>query len=302
MTIARMKNYRFIVIILFSFFAFNINLFAGDTLTLKEALRKKLISVTIHGVKKNKKSFLSHNYYGPCLQLEVENLTDSTLNLKLETGTTLNCENESVQNMIVTKELVFSLDGKKSDSFKTYAMCIQEHDDSPDEHSVFHLGELADDKLVKFTKIIEKYNFQDAAGQSAVWVFTDNSDTSSITATNRDETRKLKKFINKLKYNDSKKIVDPEDFQGEPKIVSDKPPTITANMIWEMKKSGRASLKVYDTDGKLIETVFEKQMFGKGECSYYVTLSSDKLEKGKKYFLRLKTKGAVTEELDCIAE
>jgi hypothetical protein len=89
---------------------------------------------------------------------------------------------------------------------------------------------------------------------------------------------------------------------GEPKIVSAKPPTITANMIWEMKKNGNATMQVFDEDNKLVVTVFEKQFFSRGEQTHYVTLSGNKIEKGKTYFIRLKIKGDTKEEMTAVAE
>lgn len=298
-----MKTYKYVAITMFCTLAFNLNLFAGDTLTLKEALKKKMISVVVHGTRKGPRAMLSHSYYGKCMQLEVKNLTDSTLNLKLETGRTLNCDKETVQNMMITKDLIFTLKGKKSGTYKAYAMCVQEHKSSPDSHDTYQIGELADNNLLQFAKIIEKYNFQDNAGQNAVWVFTDNNDTTAIYGTNLDEARILKKYVKKYKYSSAKlKVTESTEMLGEPKIVSDKGPTITGNMIWEMTKGGNATLQVFDSDDKLVVTLFEKQYFSKGEQTHFVTVSGTNIEKGKKYYIRLKVKGEIQEELICTAE
>jgi hypothetical protein len=297
-----MKTNRFTAIILVCTLMFSLNSFAGDTISLKDAVKKKMVAVMIHGTRPGPKAILSHKYYGQCLQVDVKNLTDSAITLKLETGRILDCDHDSIQNMMITRQLVFTLDGNKSDTYKAYAMCVQETKASPDAHASYQIGEFADNNLLAFSKIIEKYNFQDNAGQNAVWVFTDNNDTTSIYANNMDESRILKKYINKYKYTSAKKIVDPSDMLGEPKILSTKAPTITANMIWEMKKNGNATMQVFDEDGKLVVTVFEKQYFSKGEQTHFVTLSGSKIEKSKTYYVRLKIKGDTKEEMTAIAE
>jgi hypothetical protein len=269
---------------------------------LKTALKKKMVAVMIHGTRPGPKAMLSHKYYGQCLQVDVKNLTDSALTLSLETGRILDCDHDSIQNMMITRQLVFTLDGNKSGTYKAYAMCVQETKSSPDAHASYQIGDYADNNLLQFSKIIEKYNLQDNAGQNAVWVFTDNNDTTAIYGNNMAETKLLKKYINKYKYTSANKIVDPSDMMGEPKIVSAKPPTITANMIWEMKKSGNATMQVFDEDNKLVVTVFEKQFFSRGEQTHYVTLSGNKIEKGKTYFIRLKIKGDTKEEMTAVAE
>jgi hypothetical protein len=297
-----MKTYRFVAILMFCALVFNLNSYAGDTIALKDAVKKKMVAVMIHGTRPGPKALLSHKYYGQCLQIDVKNLTDSALTLSLETGRILDCDHDSIQNMMITRQLVFTLDGNKSDTYKAYAMCVQETKASPDAHASYQIGDFADKNLLAFSKIIEKYNFQDNAGQNAVWVFTDNNDTTSIYADNMDESRILKKYINKYKYTSAKKIVDPSDMLGEPKVISTKPPTITANMIWEMKKSGNATMQVFDEDNKLVVTVFEKQFFNKGEQTHLVTLSGSNITKGKSYYIRLKIKGSTKEEMTATAE
>jgi len=288
--------------IFFIFSALSINIsFAGDTLTLKEALKKGLISIVIRGSRQSPKAALSHAYYGECLNVEVKNLTDSTLNLKMETGQTLNCDKDPVQNLIVTKKLVLTLKGNKTAKDKLYAMCIQEHKSSPDEETTYHFGEMSKGNLLKFSKIIEKYNFQDYAGQQAMWAFTDNNDTAAVVSDDPVETRLLRRYIAKLKYAADIDVLDPTEFKGEPKVERTES-IVTGKMIWNMEKGTKASLLLYDEDGKLLVTLFEKRHFRKGEQTQNFTYTSDKLVKGKTYTAKLKIKGVIKEELPCVAE
>jgi hypothetical protein len=274
---------------------------AGDTLTLKQALAKGMVEVVIHGTRKSPKAMLSHAYYGECLVAEIKNLTDSTLNLKMETGQTLDCDKDPVQNLIITKQMALTLKPKKTGKQKMYAMCIQQHKSSPDEQTTYHIGEMSTGNLHKFSKVIEKYNFQDYAGQEAMWAFTDNNDTSAVVSDDAFETRLLRRYIAKLKFNAAIDILDPTDFKGEPTPERTEY-TVAGKMIWEMDKPGKATLELYDEDGKLLISFFAKRHFRKGEQTQNFTYTSDKITLGKSYTAKLKVKGATKVEMVCVAE
>ncbi len=296
-----MRTIKFVTLIIIFSFLFNHFAVAGDTISLKDALKKGLVQLVIHGTKPSSKAMLSHNYYGECLEVELKNLTDSTLNLKLETGQTLACDEDPVQNLIITKQLNFTLKGNKSLKHKAYAMCIQEHKSSPSEHTTYHFGDMSKGNLNKFSKVIEKYNYQDYAGQQAMWAFTDNNDTTAVVSDDQKETRLLRRYIAKLKFGSAIDVVDPTGFMGEPKIERTEF-TITGKMIWAMEKGGRASLEIYDEDSKLITTLFTKRHFRQGEQTQNFTYTSEKLKKGKTYTAKLKVKGATKESVICTAE
>jgi hypothetical protein len=277
-------------------------LFATDPVSLKTAFESKLIKVDIHGTAFDMGTPASKRYYGECISFKVENLTSNVLNLKLENGRKLISDYDSIQNMIITHQLVFALNGNETATYKVYGMCIEKNDYAPDSKSTFKFGEIADGYLFQLTQMLEKNNYQDHAGQSAVWAITDHIDTTAIYSDNRSEKNLLRKFIGTYqKATAEKKIVpiyDPE----KTTYIERKEYNISGKIDWTMSSNTFASLLVYDEQGNLVSTIFDKRKFDEGEQSYDFKVVSCLIQKGKKYLVRLKIKDITVDELICIAE
>jgi hypothetical protein len=270
------------------------NLYAGNTILLKDAQTNKQVELVIHGVNNETGFFPSGKHYGECLEFEVKNLTNSPLEIQVETGRKLICENDSIQNMMMTRALVIALSPNGNVTYKAYAMCIEEHDRSPNSKSTFHLGDMAEGHLLELAKALDEHNYQSAGGQSAVWTVVERKDTSSIWALNTDEKRFLRKYVSSLRGE-----IPPENETSTVILIYKETPeySISGSIQWDMKKKGPADLIVYDEQGNYITVIFNERKFESGKQESNFKVISCLLKPDKKYLVRLKVNDLTQEEL-----
>jgi uncharacterized protein YozE (UPF0346 family) len=267
---------------------------ASDPIPLKDASNQKIVSINIHGIKTEIGSYKNH-HYGDCITVELKNLSYNNINLKLEAGRLLICDYDSIQNMMITKSLIFALKPKESATYNAYAMCVEKTDHSPDHNSTFKIGEMAKGYLLELAKLLEQNNYQDNAGQNAVWALTNNNDTANIYTSDKDECSSLRKFVSQTKgFN--KNITDNTIY------LENDDNYISGNIAWEMANKGNASLIVYDEKGKFVTTIFTDKKYEAGEQSCNFKVVSCLIEKNKKYFVKLKIWDTTKEELVCMAK
>ena len=144
---------------------------------IKAAIERKMLEIRISG------SYDPHFcyevadkegvHYGKCMDAILISKLDSTVLIKLECGTLLIPDDDSVQKMLVTKEILFPLFPHNVYRTRFYAMCSQIHNHAPYILSTFKVGNLADTSLVKLAKYIEASYNQNMIGQHAIWAYTD---------------------------------------------------------------------------------------------------------------------------------
>ncbi len=297
-----MKTLKFItVLLLLSALSSAVSL-AKSTMSLKDASDKQLVSVKIHGTKSNAGTPTSSNHFGDCITVEVQNLTSDPLSLEIETGRKLTCHFDSIQNMMFTQYHLIALAGKQTTTYKAYAMCINEHKIGPDENSTYNIGDMAEGKLLQLALLIEKNKFQDNTGQNAVWVFTDNNDSTSIFSSNTKEFKALRAFVSSAKSKTTIKSITPVNKTDETVFIQRKEYKIAGVIQWNMKTQGYASLIVYDEQGNFITNIFDKRKFAAGDQSYDFNVVSCRIEPGQKYLVRLKIKDLTQEQLVCLSK
>lgn len=279
---------------LFLFFMIPIVLHAGNTILLKDAESTKQVELIIRGISKDVGKLATGTHFGKCIEFEVKNLTNSFLEIKVELGRKLICDYDSIQNMMLTRDLIFVLNARECAKYRTYAMCIEQHDYSPNDKSTFHLGEMAETYLLELAKTLDKYNYQNSCGQSAVWTIINNSDTSSIYSSNPEERKFLRKYVSSLRGDNIKKI---DNIPEQTIFIESKEYNISGSIEWNMKKKGPTSLIVYDEQGNYITSIFIDRKFDIGEHTYNFQLVSCLLDPDTKYLVRLKVNDLTQKEL-----
>ncbi|MFH0865846.1 MAG: hypothetical protein V1904_06605 [Bacteroidota bacterium] len=279
---------------LFLFFMTTIASYAGNTILLKDAESAKQVELVIRGISKDAGKHATGTHFGECIEFDVINLTNSVLEIKVELGRKLICDYDSIQNMMLTRELIFTLNAREKAKYRTYAMCIEQQDASPNAKSTFHLGEMAETNLLELAKTLDKNNYQNSCGQSAVWTIINNSDTSSIWGTNAEEKKFLRKYVSSLRGDNIKKI---DNTPEQTIFIESKEFNISGSIEWNMKKKGAASLIVYDEQGNYITSIFKDKKFETGQQTYNFQLVSCLLKPDTKYLVRLKVNNLTQKEL-----
>lgn len=268
---------------------------AGNTTTytLEEALKKKLVTAVIQG-----NQYETSSYYGKCIKLKLRNASTQSLSLRLESGRRLNCDYDSVQDMLITQSEMFALLPSQTQEFSIYAMCCEKSNHSPQKGTTYNLGAMADASLVQLARLIEQLNAQDYAGQRAVWVVTDGADPEAISSDNPEITQALKEFV--MNLSKAPKVVEREpgfiyDY-SYPKIEGDQF-TVEGEFNWEMPVQSNVSLYLYDNSGNRLLVIFQDMPYTTGLQSYHYKVTSDALKSGNLYWIRMKQNGKTLKEL-----
>jgi hypothetical protein len=254
----------FLPLILFSVIAF------GDTITLSQALKLKMISVAVTGapVDENANSY-TPSYTGECIQMEVINLTDKDIKVFLEAGQFLNPEDTTVQRMIITKDQMIAIQKKQTKISKAFAMCSQLLNHAPKTDTKFNVGKKAEGKLLELAQLISKNNFQSNAAQSAIWAMTDNDNIYNIYSDNKEETKILRSFVKEAKGLTNVDVDGNAPFkldeEAEGTYVKYAKGKLNGSFEFELKKDTPLNLTLYNEEGTAIRKTLQNYTFKAGQ-------------------------------------
>lgn len=153
-----------------------------DTLGILRAKQANRIRVAVRGAynphygRTNPVS----SHYGECMELRIENLTDSLLNVVLPCGTMLLSLDSSAQNMLVSETRHFTLAPRQRKYERINALCAELYKNAPDVYVNYEVGNLAPQPLLRLAHVIEANSAQNKAGQYAVWAVTDKATKNEL--------------------------------------------------------------------------------------------------------------------------
>lgn len=259
----------------------------SNVLTLEQALQKKLVSAEITA---------SSGHYGKCIRMKLKNTSNQALTVTLEAGRRLNCDYDSVQDMMITQSEMFALLPVQKQEYTIYAMCCEKSDRSPSVSSTYLLGAMADHRLVRLAQLIEKLGAQDNTGQQAVWVLTDKRDPNSIYGSDEAVVKALKELVITLS-----RIPEPPETgviydYSYPKSEGNAF-TLEGDFLWELGSPGFVSLYIYDNSGNRVHVIFQDAAFSSGLQRYHYKVTSEKLASGELYWIRMKQNNRTLKEL-----
>src|SRR5665213_469955 len=92
--------------------------FAGNTLTLADAISRNMIRCIITG------NDSSVHYVRPLL-LDIQNISDAAVDINIENGREFLSDKDQTQNLVVTKGEILKLKPNERKKYSIYSMCIQ---------------------------------------------------------------------------------------------------------------------------------------------------------------------------------
>ncbi len=147
-----------------------------DTLSFLAAKQSGKLLLSIRGAyNPNKPKPLISPNMGECIDLRMKNNSDSVLYIRMSAGTILISQDSSVQDMIVTKAIVYTLQPKQKIRKSLFALCGELHRNAPDIYVNYEVGQMADPPMVRLAQVIEATGAQNKAGQYAVWALSDQA-------------------------------------------------------------------------------------------------------------------------------
>ena len=146
-------------------------------------------------------------FNGRCLRLTVRNKTKKTLSLQLPAGQYLMPDDSSMQRLLSSETLLFTLKANDKAAYKFYAFCSQQHRHSPKLNATFRIGKRASKAIAELAELVEQRKLNgDFAAQEAVWCLTDNAPVQNIMSRNAADELALRQYVAAIKGIDLTKI------------------------------------------------------------------------------------------------
>lgn len=261
-------------------------LFSATSIGLKEAISQGLVTVNAIG---------EGGYTGKVMALEITNLHKKELLVDIPAGLQLHSEDTTIQDLIITDMRQLALASGAKRRVVINAMCIQPHNGSPYAASVYRLGDLANDTLVKLASYLATKGIDDELGQSAIWAMINNEGLENVYGPDRTRLQDLLEYMHQLTgkplpwYNKEKAPPPP----GE--VFSQEPAIIHANFEFKLAMAGTAHLAIYDEAGDVVYVIQDNMMVRSGKSMMKFRIEVRGYEKGK-YYVRLQLNGNLQEE------
>jgi hypothetical protein len=288
-----MGTSKFTLVLLVGLFISSPMIAETNSYTLEDAIKRKLVTAEIIG-----RTNPDHAYYGECINIRLKNTSGQNLSLNLESGRRLNCDYDSVQDMMITKSEIFALLPSQTKEFVINAMCCEKSNRSPSNTTSYNLGAMADATLVQLARLIENLNAQDYAGQHAVWVITDGVDPEGINGSSEAVTKALREFVINAINGKTAMVQDPGFIYDYSYPKTDgQNITVEGDFTWEMPYQSFVSLYIYDNSGNRVCVIFQDAAFASGMNNYHYKITTAALQSGGLYWIRMKQSNKTLKEL-----
>jgi hypothetical protein len=269
-------------IIIFSLTIFqvltSVKLSIALNISITEAIKSKLISVKVK----------SNSGLGvDCLNLKITNLKSRKINIVIEAGLLFIPRDTNVQNLILVKHEIYKLKPNQTLSKNINALCAQKHDNSPNKDLVFTTGNLAIGLTKQFAIWVdEKEYFKNDNVQSAMWVFTDNSEPSFSIYNEKD--KEMLAFVAKAKNWNYDKLLAKYTNTTTPKIVELVRPKFlfSSTLTFTISEPQTLRIVLCDKNNQVVQECLKSEILPIGTNVKHIDITNDNFENGK-YYLKI---------------
>ncbi len=268
---------------------------AAENYTLADALRQKLVSISMTGAGLDTTNY-TNNALAPSMSMLVTNLSSSDISLNLEYGYKLEPSDTTYQTMMVTQTLIVRLPAKQKKTYRLYAMCTQAGDRGPSESEHFSLGKRSTGNLLGMAELINHKRYQYSAAQDAVWCLTDNRDIQNISSSDTTMMYELRRFVAKAKGLPASSIYSTTSSYTEPIQTYRTRTVYSGELTYSMSRPAKILVALFDGNNRMKRVYVNNETQREGQYSYTYNLSSDDLGEGK-YYIRMFRDGKMEDEI-----
>ncbi|MBI4929693.1 MAG: hypothetical protein HY841_02945 [Bacteroidetes bacterium] len=266
--------------------AFADKLAENKIMSVENALKKNLVKAKIFG---------KGGHTGDVIKMKLKNNQNHPVAYSMEAGRRLDSENNSEQDILVTKAVTLALLPNETKIFDLYGMCCQAHNASPDSSSVFSIGEMADTNLVQLAKYIDLNKwYKNPIAQSAVWIVSDGNGMESIGGDDA-VSKQLQKFVSNLTGKAIPKYKIDYEESNNGTAFYNHPAKISGTFEYEIYTNGLVTFGIYDAQGHVVEMFFTDVPRDKGFYLFNYEFKTSNLPQGD-YYARLRFDGQVRKE------
>jgi len=259
---------------------------AGNVFTVEEAAKKGLVKLIIKS---------KGGYTGEVIEMKIRNVTNAPLILRVEAGRRLDSQNNSEQDILVTKQQSFALAANQERSYNVSGMCCQAHNSAPSPNSVYSVGKMADSNLVKLAGFIGRNNYySNYTAQQAVWVVSDNNSIASIECGSREDVQKLRNYVSQI----TGRPIPAYDVvyrQQNESSVAGRAVKVEGVFAYSLNIDNKVTIAIFNSEGKQVQLLFDRQPHARGDYKLFYTFNTSQLPPGT-YYAKMMTDGAVMKE------
>jgi outer membrane biogenesis lipoprotein LolB len=253
----------------------------AEIINLTTAINNKAVSFKATGSGKS--------YHDKALNLELENKTGKTVNIRVDTAIVFRPDDTSYQDIMLAGGDQVAIAPHKTVSLQTQSYCVKSRARGPVEGLNFSYAGLGDGYMIKLLAFIGREHINTSLAQDAVWVLANGHSLREIfDGDDPKSAEKLVRFMVSLTgqplptiYEEHKKVTTPGEVVYVPKALK-----MYAKFEWKNEKPKTMTLGVFDSAGKMIEQVFESKEIERGNHRATVEFESADVPAGK-YYIRL---------------
>ncbi|MCS6933552.1 MAG: hypothetical protein NZM35_00190 [Chitinophagales bacterium] len=232
--------------------------------------------------------------YGPCLAMHLSNTSSGRIAINLKHGYVLVPDDTNVQNMMVTKDITFTLEANQYKRFRIFAMCVEASNAAPQEKSLFKLGKRAEGNLLAIAEYINRKNYQNRAAQQAVWCITDSKPLSAISCSDTAVMNDLRRYVASLLKIPVEQAMNPFSHHSSAQLHF-RQVIFTGSIGYSLPSPKKVMIALFDEQNRM-KVVYVNEMQRPGEYTYQYKINSSDLS-GKKHYLRAYHDGVPVREI-----
>ena len=235
------------IVILFFPVLIAVNAKATKSLSIPDALKQKLITVSATG---------KGGYTGDVLKVTVKSTSALSQNITLDAGLRFHPDDATQQDILVTGAQQFVLAAGQSISLDVNGMCCIASNASPSTGMNFTLLGMADTALVRVAKYIDEHKmYASPEAQDAVWVVSDKHRVESVDFMD-PQNEGLVDMVTQIRG-----VPKPEyviDYRKDPaRPFSGDAANVKGSFRCKIRKQGELVMAIYDSQGN----AFDRSVF-----------------------------------------
>jgi hypothetical protein len=244
---------------------------AKEYVSIEKLLNEHKISLDIKGTGGHQEN---------CIAFDIKNLTKDTIYLLIEQGRRFVSGDSDLQDILLVRKHEFAAPPLASIHRIGYGFCCEASMKSPGAGSLFKIGFMTPKEWIKVLDVINAYDFEAGAIQSAVWVLSDNHDISSVYSKNEENMKRLRTILAKVKgievpwYSVSYK-------QDTALVFTNQHLKVWGDIDYQIKHNSMVSVVVRSLDGMVMETLIEDMPVNPGFYTYKMELPIHDWPKGE---------------------
>ncbi len=146
----------------------------GNTVTLQDAVARKLINVKLTGT--------DDLFFRQSAAYQIQNVSGGDIAIVIRAGLLLTPTNSDTQQLLVGEDVTATIKANQVVSGMLWAYCSELTKHAPDKDTTFRVGDIASGNLGKVAQVINRRKYEgDLGAQFAVWRITDDATQEQIT-------------------------------------------------------------------------------------------------------------------------